>query len=325
MCFTESFDSLTMGYEKAVWNLGKQAPEHRTDNQSAVSKRVKGKRVFTENWLEFMNHYGVSPSCNNPGKGHENGSVEKSHDLLKKAIDQELLLRGSRDFRDQGEYEAFVHYIVEGRNKERGERLDEELDLLKDLPSCKYRAPLLTLVRVSHASTVRIEGGIYSVPSRLIGYQLKACCYPCEIELYYGNRLVQTMVKLGPGQNHAINYRHVISQLVRKPGAFEDYKYRECLFPRGIFRKAYDAYKKNSPHGGHKTYLKVLNLAALHGESKVGAFLEKGFDEGNCPSLEEIESHVTFTQKECPKVHIRAPHLKLYDGLVQGFSLGGRV
>lgn len=325
VCFTESFDSLTTGYEKAVWKLGKQAPEHRTDNQSAVSKRVKGKRVFTDNWQEFMNHYAVSPSCNNPGQGHENGSVEKSHDLLKKAIDQDLILRGTRDFRDQSEYESFVASIVAGRNKERGARLHEEIDLLKDLPSYKYRAPLLTLVRVSRASTVRIEGGTYSVPSRLIGYQLKVCCYPCEIELYYGSRLVQTMPKLLSGENHAINYRHVISQLVRKPGAFEDYKYRDCLFPRGIFRKAYDAYKKILPHRGHKVYLKVLNLAALHGESKVAAFLEKGFDAGNCPSLEEVEAHVTLTQRECPKVYIRPPYLKLYDGLVKGFCLGERA
>jgi len=225
VCFTESFDSLITGHERAVWKLGKQAPEHRTDNQSAVSKNVKGKRVFTDNWQEFMDHYGVTPSCNNPGKGNENGSVEKSHDLLKKAIDQELLLRGCRNFNSQNEYEEFVQSIVDGRNKERVARLAEELDLLKDLPSCKYNAPILTLVRVSKSSTVRLQGGIYSVPSRLIGYQLKACIYPSSIELYYGKRLIQTMPKLLAGQDHAINYRHIITQLTRKPGAFEDYKY----------------------------------------------------------------------------------------------------
>ena len=144
LCFTESFDSLTMGYESAVWSLGKQAPEHRTDNQSAVSISIGKKRVFTDNWQEFMKHYGVSPSCNNPGKGHENGSVEKSHDLLKNAIDQELLLRGSRHFSSQEEYMNFVQLIIDGRNKERKESLAEELDLLQDLPSCKYNAPLLS-------------------------------------------------------------------------------------------------------------------------------------------------------------------------------------
>jgi hypothetical protein len=146
ICFTESFDSLTSGYEQAVWKLGKQAPEHRTDNQSAVSTTIKGKIVFTERWQEFMKHYRVVPTSNNPGKGHENGSVEKSHDLLKKAIDQALLLRGTRNFNSQSEYADFIQTIVDDRNKARSAVLSEEIDLLQDLPSCKYNAPVLALV-----------------------------------------------------------------------------------------------------------------------------------------------------------------------------------
>lgn len=319
LCFTESFDSLTMGYESAVWKLGKQTPEHRTDNQSAVSKSLNKKRVFTDNWQEFMKHYGVSPSCNNPGKGHENGSVEKSHDLLKNAIDQELLLRGTRQFSTQQDYMAFVQVIIDRRNKERTAKVAEEIDLLQELPSCKYSAPLLTLVRVSRSSTVRIQKGVYSVPSRLIRYQLKACIYPTHIELYYGTRLVQNMPKLLPGQEHAINYRHIISQLVRKPGAFKDYQYRECLFPQLVFRQAYEAYCKSFPQRGHKIYLKVLQLAALSGENKIAGLLEDGFNQGKCPSFEEIEIQLKETKKDCPDVHVDPPQLKLYDRLMQTF------
>jgi len=319
LCFTESFDSLTMGYESAVWKLGKQTPEHRTDNQSAVSKSIGKERVFTDNWQEFMKHYGVSPSCNNPGKGHENGSVEKSHDLLKNAIDQELLLRGNRHFSSQKEYMDFVQLIIDGRNKERKERLAEEIDLLQELPSCKYNAPLLTLVRVGRSSTVRIQNGIYSVPSRLIRCQLKACIYPTTIELYYGACLVQKMPKLSAGKEHAINYRHIISQLLRKPGAFKDYQYRDCLFPQLVFRKAYEAYCKVFPQRGHKVYLKVLHLAALSGESKVADILKAGFEQGKCPSFEELEMQLKVTKKDCPDVHVDPPQLKLYDRLMHNF------
>ncbi|MFK7973892.1 MAG: IS21 family transposase [Rickettsiaceae bacterium] len=322
VCFTESFDSLTAGYEQAVCKLGKQAPEHRTDNQSAVSTRIKGKMVFTERWQEFMKHYGVVPTCNNPGKGHENGSVEKSHDLLKKAIDQELLLRGTRNFNSQTEYEDFVKTIVSGRNKARSALLSEEIELLQDLPSCKYNAPVLALVKVSSASTVRIQGGIYSVPSRLIGYQLKACIYRSSIELYYGRRCIQKMPKLASGQAHAINYRHIITQLIRKPGAFEDYKYRDCLFPRVIFRKTYDVYKKVYPSRGHKLYLKILQLAALHGENIVSQILEKEFALGKCPSLEKIANQLTVKQEACPEVKVSIIELKLYDTLVQRLFQG---
>lgn len=322
ICFTESFDSLTSGYESAVWKLGKQAPEHRTDNQSAVSTNIKGKIVFTERWQEFMRHYGVVPTTNNPGKGHENGSVEKSHDLLKKAIDQALMLRGTRDFNNQSEYAEFIQTVVDDRNKVRAAALSEEIDLLQDLPIRKYNAANLALVKVSSASTVRIEGGIYSVPSRLIGYQLKACIYQSTIELYYGRRRIQTMPKLEKGESHAINYRHIITQLVRKPGAFEDYKYRDCLFPDVIFRKTYDAYKRLYPGKGHKLYLKILQLAALHGESVISQILEKEIALGKCPNLDKITNQLTAKQESCPDVKISIIELKQYDTLVQGFFQG---
>jgi len=325
ICFTESFDSLTAGYERAVWRLGKQAPEHRTDNQSAVSTNIKGKIVFTERWQEFMRHYGVVPTTNNPGKGHENGSVEKSHDLLKKAIDQALMLRGTRDFNSQSEYSEFIQTVVDDRNKVRTAAFSEEIDLLQDLPVRKYNAPKLALIRVSSASTVRIEGGIYSVPSRLIGYQLKACIYQSTIELYYGRRRIQTMPKLGIGESHAINYRHIITQLVRKPGAFEDYKYRDCLFPDVIFRKTYDVYKRLYPIKGHKLYLKILQLAALHGEKVISQILEKEIALDKCPNIDKIANQLSAKQRACPDININIIELKQYDTLMQGFFQGVRL
>ena len=44
-------------------------------------------------------------------------------------------------------------------------------------------------------------------------------------------------------QEPQIDYRHVIDSLVRKPGAFARYLYREELFPRPTFRQAYDRLK----------------------------------------------------------------------------------
>ena len=226
-------------------------------------------------------------------------------------------MKGTRNFDNQIEYAKFIQNIIDGRNKARSAILSEEIDLLKDLPNSKYNAPVLTLVRVTSASTVRIQSGIYSVPSRLIGYQLKACIYPSTIELYYGRRLVQTMPKLKLGETHAINYRHIITQLIRKPGAFEDYKYRDCLFPKVVFRKAYDAYKKAYPTNGHKLYLKILKLAAMNGENIVAKILEKELSLEQDLDVERITSQLIVKQEVCPEVHINTVELCLYDGLVQ--------
>jgi hypothetical protein len=77
ICYSESFESLSRGYEEAVWTLGFVAPEHRTDNLTAATQACGSKRIFTKNWQEVMDHYGVVASRNNPGVSHENGSIEK--------------------------------------------------------------------------------------------------------------------------------------------------------------------------------------------------------------------------------------------------------
>lgn len=317
ICFTESFDSLTEGYEQAVWQLGKVAPEHRTDNQSAVATVLHGKSHFTQRWQEFMAHYRVTPSCNNPGKGHENGSVEKSHDLIKKAVEQHLLLRGSRDFESQEAYRIFLQDIVDGRNKARQEKVCEEIDLLKDLPERQYFAPEMTMVKVSSASTVTIKGCVYSVPSRLIHYSLKACIYPSLIELYYGRQLVQKMERGNPDQPYVVDYKHIIHSLVKKPGAFEQYKYREGLFPRLIFRKAYDYYKSAYPQRGHKLYLKILQLAALHDESIVATVLENSSEQGIFLEAEALKEKIlSQTPLRVPEINIPTPQLRDYNSLL---------
>jgi hypothetical protein len=317
ICFTESFETLTEGYEQAVWKLGKVAPEHRTDNQSAVATVMKGKSHFTQRWKEFMAHYDVTPSCNNPGKGHENGSVEKSHDLLKKAVEQHLFLRGSKDFESQEAYGAFVQEIVDKRNKERQEEVLKERDLLKDLPPREYLAPEMTMVRVSSSSMVTIRKCTYSVPSRLIHYSLKACIYSSKIDLYYGRQLVQTMKRGAREESHVVDYKHIIHALIKKPGAFEQYKYRESLFPRLIFRKAYDYYKRTYPRRGHKVYLNLLQLAALHGESTVARVLENNLEQGVFLEGEALKEKILFqAPKKVPTINILAPQLKDYNLLL---------
>lgn len=148
ICHSESFDSLALGFERAVWELGGVLPEHRTDNLSAATKRCGSNRQFTERWEELLAHYNVKPSRNNPGVSHENGSVEKSHDTFKQAVNQHLLLRGSRNFADLKDYELFLTNIKEKRNSLRKERLAEELSHLQELPHRKWNAPTILPVRV---------------------------------------------------------------------------------------------------------------------------------------------------------------------------------
>ena len=314
-----------------MWNLGGVLPEHRTDNLTAATKAAKSTRVFTQNWQEVMDHYGVVPSRNNPGVSHENGSVEKSHDLLKTAIDQALMLRGSRNFNDKDQYQQFVNDVVFSRNSnpKRVERFEEELALLKQLPSKKYYAPLILDATVSKFSTIQLLKVTYSVPSRLIGYKLRAYIYQGEIKLMYGSSVVQTMpeIKTKNEAEASINYRHIIKNLVRKPGAFKNYVYRDHLFPNISFRTAHDMLIAHFPVNGAKQYLKILELAAIGSESEVQTILEQMMECSKTPSFEEVEAQVKLNHKNrnmsiISEVKVIEPNLKLYDALLQSANYG---
>ena len=79
-------------------------------------------------------------------------------------------------------------------------------------------------------------------------------------------------VKRGRGK-HRVDYRHIIDWLVRKPGSFENYRYKEDLFPTSRFRMAYDALRQSAPQSGNRQYLAILYLAATEGESRVDTAL----------------------------------------------------
>ena len=314
ICYSESFDTLSSGFEKAIWELGGTLPEHRTDNLSAATKKHASTRQFTQRWQELLDHYKIRPSRNNPGVSHENGSVEKSHDTFKQAVNQHLLLRGSRNFKDIASYEAFLTQIKERRNSSRRERVIEEVSMLGKLPERKWNAPVILSVRVSPSSTINILGVPYSVPSRLISYTLRAYVYPETIELYYGNKCLQSMTRIAEG--YSIDYRHIIDSLIRKPGAFFNYQYHQALFPRTVFRAAYDQLMELHPSKGHKHYMKILQLAKIYGEVQVTIVLETLAKIKKEPSHDNMLPLLGISNlKEAYSVEVTKPNLAEYDHL----------
>ena len=312
---SESFETLTCGYMKAVAELGGVAAEHRTDNLTAAVNNHGNSHTFNERWQAFLNHYDVKPSKNNPGESHENGSIEKSHDLLKNAINQALMLRRSRDFSSVAEYESFIRRILEQRNKQRKARLAEEMAVLKDLPERDWNDPIEQRTTVTAFSTVTVDKAVYSVPARLIGVRLRALIYPDTVRMFLGPTLVQEMARQEPGGKR-INYRHVIGWLVRKPGAFAQYQYREELFPSLTFRRAYDALLKVRPERADKEYLALLNHAAMNSEQEVEAALELLLEQGQQPCFEAVRELAKKSQPAVPDIRIDVPDLCSYDELL---------
>lgn len=319
VCFSESFETLTTGFGKAIRELGAVAPEHRTDNLAAAVP-VGEPHTFQERWKSFLSHFGVTPSANNPRKSNENGSVEKSHDLFKHALDQRLRMRGSRDFKTLAEYENYLQNMCSERNRVRSERFAEEKQLLIALPPTEWYDPKQYSVIVSGWSTVSLEGATYSVPTRYIGQRLKALVHSDEVRIYYGKFVVLCAPRRERGGKE-INYRHLILHLLKKPGAFRNYQFRDELFPRIAFRRAYDALLAHDDEKADKEYLRILNTASLEGESKVAAAIEQLLLTNALPRSERIDN-LCKTEKQIPTIHINAPNLKNYDQLLKSQFTG---
>jgi hypothetical protein len=241
-CRSESMLSLKRGLQAALWALGAMPVKLQTDHSSTathVLHRDSAKGGFNVEYLALCDHLGLKPCTINKACPHENGDIESSHGHLKRRLATHLTLRGSKEFADETAWARFVTEVCVGANALRSVKVTEERKHLKLLPASRYPEWEETSVRVSTHSTVRVRNCAYSVPARLIGAMVQARISEAELVLHYDGAEVARYART-LGRQARIDYRHVIASLVRKPGAFAGYLYREEMFPRAVFRQAYD-------------------------------------------------------------------------------------
>ena len=135
-------------------------------------------------------------------------------------------------------------------------------------------------VKVDSGSLIYVDRNAYSVHSRLIGESVEARIAAETIEVWYAGNKVEELPRLRGRGKHRVDYRHIIDWLVRKPGAFENYRYREELFPTSRFRMAWDALRETAPVRANKRYLEILELAAKEGEARVDDILRCVLEQG---------------------------------------------
>jgi transposase len=319
LAFGETFEALVSGLQNGLWALGGVPEKVRQDNLSAATHELAktGGRGLTRRFADVVEHYGFQPSRIQPGESHENGIVEKAHDLLKSALEQALLLRGSRDFASVEAYMAFVQRVVEERfHQGREALLAEERAALRPLPSSRVPEYTRVVVGVRKWSTIPVAGHIYSVPSRLIGHEVEARVYADVVEVRYANKTVETMPRLRGESGHRIDYRHVIWSLVRKPGAFAAYRYREDLFPSLVFRRAYDALRALRGDRADVEYVRILHLAASTSEYAVEQALSALLERGEVFDYAAVKAMAQPAEPAVPEIHIGVPDLRHYDALL---------
>jgi hypothetical protein len=316
----ETFEALTAGVQGAVWALGGVPAVLRSDNLSAATHELKRSsgRDLTTRFRAVLEHYGLRSSRITPGRAHENGVAEQAHRRLKALVAQALVFRGHAEFATVPLYEAFVRDVVDRwRNHALTERLTADRAALHPLPSAAIPSYTIYLAVVRRWSTIRVAHRTYSVPARLMGHTVEARVHADLVEVRYRGQVVQTMPRLRGEDEQRVDYRHVIGWLVRKPGAFARYRYREDLFPSVTFRRAYDALQTTHGERADVEYLRILQLAALHGEARVTEAVWDVMAAGPFDYV-AVQTRVAPPTPTIPTIHIPAPDLRVYDALLLG-------
>lgn len=321
VCFSESFESLSQGIQNALWELGGVPMNHQTDCLATAVNKATHPEEFTRRYQDLVDHYGITPCKTNPNSPHENGDVEQRNYRFKKAVDQTLMLRGSRDFDDRTEYEFFLRKLFIQLNAGRKKRFMEDQNVLRRLPKRRIDSCKKKDLKVGPSSTIRVNHNVYSVDSRLIGESIQARLYMERLEIWYGQKMVDTLPRQRGEGKHKINYRHLINSLIRKPGAFENYRYRDAMFPTSRFRIAYDSLKNRyAPRSAAARYLDILYLAAKESETAVDNALRTLIDKNMDLCKVEVQTLMRTDESffRAEDIHIPEIDLTVYDQLLEG-------
>jgi len=317
----ESFESLSSGLQNAFWRSGGVPVTHRTDSLSAAFKNHSQKTLLTERYSKLCKHYGVKATRNNTGVAHENGAIESAHGHLKRKIDQQLLLRGSRDFNHLNDYEAFINGIVTKINRQCKTRFDDEKEHLQTLPIRRTNDFSELHIKVSSSSTISVKRVTYTVPSRLIGSALLVHIYDDRLVLFYGHEETLRLKRVyaqGTQRARCVDYRHVIHSLAKKPNAFRSSLLRDDLIPLGDFTLIWEKLILDGLSDSDCRYMVDLLVLADNEqcESSLGRYVLNALDANLKPSIKQCRELFGSRLIEMPNIISQQHMLSSYDCLM---------
>src|SRR6266576_1775847 len=319
----ESFVALAEGLQNALWALGGAPREHRSDSLSAAFRNLDrdAQEDLTLRYHALMRHYDMMPTRNNLGVAHENGSIESSHGHLKKALRDALLLRGSRDFDHLDGYRRFVDEIVGRRNANNRKRIELERPMLTALPKRRTADYEEKIVTVTSSGGFILRRVFYTAPSRLIGHRLRVHVYDDRLECFLGATAMMTLRRGRPVSEskggHVVDYHHVIHALRKKPMALNNLVYRDQLFPRPAYARAFEALHQSvGDRRACKSTVELLALAHDRGcEAELSELIDAELDAGRLPDLALLRERFAPSPACVPEIRIAFVALSSYDEL----------
>ncbi|MFQ5471218.1 MAG: IS21 family transposase [Gammaproteobacteria bacterium] len=320
----ESYSALADGLQTALHKAGGVPIEHRTDSLSAAYVNTSEKRQFTELYKALCEHYGLRATTNNLGVSHENGAIETAHRSIKHRIEQAIKLRGSADFASISDYQCFIDQIVSRLNRRCKSRFLEEQRALKPLPRYRFIDYTELSVKVTTSATITVKRGLYTVPSQLIGENLRVHLYHDRLECFVGQTRVIKLRRVYPatptGRARQINYHHIIHALAAKPQAFRFSRFREDILPNRKYRQLWLLIEQQlPPRDACKWMVSVLRFAADYDceGTLSNTLLQQQEKRGRLPTLKTIQARY-LRHTTPPDIPIRQHQVADYDQLLRG-------
>jgi len=319
----ESFQALTSGLQDALWMAGGVPEEHRTDSLSAAFNNLAECEELTRRYAQLCDDYGMRASRNNRGESHENGAIEARQASLKKALEQSLLLRGTREFAELAHYEQFVADTVRRLNARCARAWEIERASLKPLPARRSGDFEELDARVSKFGVFHAKGVIYSVPSRLVGHLLKVRRYRSEVQAWIAGVKVFECERLhataADPKPRRIDWRHMLPELKRKPGAFARWVLRDAMFPRSEYAQAWRQISERLPERqACRLMVDLLDLAERSGAvAELAATLAALHERGELPDIEVLRDQFAPRPVLLPTVSVVLPAAAVYDQLLE--------
>jgi transposase len=330
---TEAFQE---GHKRAFEFFGAAPFRISYDNSKiAVISIGKGReRKLTDGFLRLQSHYLFAEHFCLVRRPNEKGHVET---LIKYARQNFLVPVPEVDRIEQLNAHlaqcsrADLSRTLRGKDKPKGELLDQERDAMLPLPATRFEAHRVEEARANSLSLVRFDCNDYSVPTAYAHHEVTAVGTIDQVRLVVNDRLAARHERSWDKQKVFFEPVHYLALLERKPGALDFARPMEGWDLPPCFDLLRRRLEADMEREAIREYIKVLRLLENSTVSQLARAVEKALSIG-ATSVDAIrlilESHrqapiALFCLDGRPhlkSVRVPAVDLSAYRRLTEGAS-----
>jgi len=327
----KNFECYMDGIHSFFEKIGGMTDKIRFDNLSPVVKKILegSDRLYTDDFMRSIVHYGFKCLPCRPGKGNDKGDVERDirtfASRIKNRISHERLV-----FRDWDHLNAWLAQYMREREKE-DSRIKLKIEQAALTPLPRREEGILCQIQDGPASshgTIRVSKSSYSVPDSMIGEPCHTVIGAYDVRISrIGTSVRDAIVVVHPrkpdGEN-SILLEHALPSLVRKPHAMVRWAHRSILFPSPTCEKFYARLQKIEGYAAEREYLRAINLVQHTSFSEIIAGMELVLETPSQTLFDDLRTLLLGERRPGAVIDITSrlnqrpliPELSKYDSLI---------